>query len=83
MEGDIASFFVDDLGLALAPKMCPDQSQAFKLVNNSKASAVGRKTMTHFFFLNEPLQGASRRVCSKFPQILRRTDSVGPILSHT
>ena len=53
MEGDIASFFVDDLGLALAPKMCPDQSQAFKLVNNSKASAVGRKTMTHFFFQAE------------------------------
>ena len=29
-EGDIGRFFVKDLGLALAPKMCPDQSQAFK-----------------------------------------------------
>ena len=28
------SFFVKDLGLALAPKMCPDQSQTFKEVNN-------------------------------------------------
>ena len=28
-DGDITSFFVDDLGLALAPSMCPDQSQAF------------------------------------------------------
>ena len=36
-EGDIASFFVENLGLALAPKMCPDQSQAFKEVNNSQA----------------------------------------------
>ena len=43
-EGDIASFFVKDLliGLALAPKMCPDQSQAFKAVNSSQAFTVGR-----------------------------------------
>ena len=27
-------FFVQDLGLAVAPKMCPDQSQAFKEVKN-------------------------------------------------
>ena len=33
-EGDIAIFFVKDVGLALAPKMCPDQSQTFKEVNN-------------------------------------------------
>ena len=32
--GDIASVFVQGLGLALAPKMCPDQSQTFKEVNN-------------------------------------------------
>ena len=32
-ESDTARFFVKDLGLAMAPKMCPDQSQAFKEVN--------------------------------------------------
>ena len=42
-EGDIASFFAKDLGLALAPKTCPDQSQAFKDVKNSQAFTVGIK----------------------------------------
>ena len=32
-----ASFFVEDLGLAVAPKMCSDKSQAFKEVSNSQA----------------------------------------------
>ena len=36
-------FFVKDLGQALAPKMCPDQSQAFKEVNTSQAFTVGKK----------------------------------------
>ena len=44
-----ASFSVKDLGLALAPKMCPDQSQAFKEVNNSHAFIAGRKKMALFF----------------------------------
>ena len=39
-EGNIASFLVENLGLALAPKMCPDQSQAFKEINNSQAFTV-------------------------------------------
>ena len=42
-EGGITTFFVKDLGLALAPKMRPDQSQTFKEVNNSPAFTVGRK----------------------------------------
>ena len=33
-------FFVKDLGLVLALKMRPDQSQAFKEVNNSQAFTV-------------------------------------------
>ena len=33
-EGDIAIYFVKDLGLALAPKNCPASSQLFKEVNN-------------------------------------------------
>ena len=58
-----ATFFVEDLGLALAPKMCPDQSQAFKEVNNSQAFAIGRKKKK--CFLNEPLPGAPKHVLHK------------------
>ena len=58
-EGDIASFFVKDLGLALAPKMCPDQSQAFKEVNNSQAFTVGGKKNEPFF------SGRAASRCSK------------------
>ena len=68
-EGDIASFFlVQDLGLALAPKMCPDQSQTFKEVNNSQAFTAWRKKTT-LFFLDQPLPGAPRHVCTSFEQI--------------
>ena len=81
-DGDIAIFFVKDLGLALAPKMCPDQSQAFKEVNNSQAFTVGRKTNDPSFFLDEPLPGAPRHVCTKFRANIGRTDRVRPILSH-
>ena len=42
-EGDIASFFVEDLGLALAPKMCLDQSQTFEEVKYWWEFTVGRK----------------------------------------
>ena len=38
MEGDLASFFVKDLGLALAPKMCPEQLQT---VAKKRYQAVG------------------------------------------
>ena len=34
-EDDIASFFVADLGLELAPKKCPDQFQTFNEVHNN------------------------------------------------
>ena len=65
-------FLVKDLGLALAPKTCPDQSEALKEVNNShnnsRAFTVTRKNITHFL-LNEPLPGAPRHVCTKFAQI--------------
>ena len=80
-EGVIACFFVKDLGLALAPKVCPGQSQALKKVNNSQAFTVGRKTSDPFF-LDEPLPGASRHVCAKFRANIRRTGCVGPILSQ-
>ena len=54
-EGDIASFFVKDLGLALAPKMCPDLSKAFKEVNNSQAYRR-KKKIAPFFFLTSRFQ---------------------------
>ena len=59
-EGDVSSFFFGkDLELALAPKMCPDQSQAFKEVNNSQALTVGRKKVAPFF------SGRAASRCSK------------------
>ena len=42
-SGGHSQFFVKDLGLALAPKMCPEQSQAFEKVNSSQAFTAGRK----------------------------------------
>ena len=79
-EGYIASFFVKDLGLALAPKMCPDQSQA-KEVSNSEAFYRRKKNKLPFL-LSEPLPGAPRHVCTKFRANIRRIDCVvGPIVS--
>ena len=49
----MASFF-KDLGLALAPKVRPDQSQTFKEVNNRQVFTVRRKNDA-FFFLGQPL----------------------------
>ena len=48
-EGDIlvASVFVKDPGLALTPKMCPDQSQAFKEVNTRNSQAFTVFTGVH------------------------------------
>ena len=40
-----------DLGLALEPKMCPDQSQAFIEVNNSQAFTVGRKKINIYIYI--------------------------------
>ena len=49
--------------------MCPDQSQAFKEVNNGQAFAVGRKIMTRFF-LDEALPGTPRGMfVQRFAQI--------------
>ena len=54
---NIASILVKDLGLALAPNMCPDQSQAFKEVNNSQAFQEEENLYISHFFLNKPLPG--------------------------
>ena len=65
--------FVKDLGLALASKMRPDKSQAFKEVNNSQAIPQEETIFSPNFFLNEPLPGAPRHVCTKFRANVRRT----------
>ena len=44
------------VGLALAAKKGPDQSQAFKEVNNSPAFTVGRKKNEPFFFWTSRFQ---------------------------
>ena len=61
-----------DLGLALSPKMCPDQSQAFNEVNNSKAFPKKEKVKTCFFHFF-PERAAIRcsraclyKVCAKY-----------------
>ena len=45
--GDATQVFVQDLGLALAAKMCPRRPQAFKKVNN--VSRFRRKKLFFFF----------------------------------
>ena len=78
-DGDVTSFFVDDLGLALAPNMCPDQSQAFEEVTTCQAFTTGRKKAP-ILFMNEPLPGAPRHFCTTFSASVRSTDRVRPIL---
>ena len=73
-EGDIASFLAKDLGLALAPKTCPDQSQAFKEVKYSRAFTVERIEKIPIFFWTsrfQVLQGIF--VQSFFAQIFELT----------
>ena len=45
-EGDIATFFAQDVGLALVVKTCPHRPQAFENVNNGQAF----RWENHFFF---------------------------------
>ena len=41
-----------------------------------------KKKKWPIFFLDQPLPGAPRHVCTKFRAKIRRTDCVGPILSQ-
>ena len=72
-ESDIASLFGKDLGLALAPKMCPDQSQASKEVNSSQAFTAGRKKLDPFFFWTSRSQVLQGMFVQSFAQILELT----------
>ena len=70
-EGDISSFFAKDLGLALVPKMCPNQSQAIKEVNNSQAFTVGRKKNDPIpFFWTSRFQVLQGMLVQSFAQML-------------
>ena len=78
-----SQFFVKDLGLELAPKMCPDESQSFKEFKNSQAFTVGSKKMTLVFL------GWAVFRCSKacLHKVLRKYSKswlrmIGPILSQ-
>ena len=51
------------IGLALAPNMCPDQSQAFEEVNNSQAFSVGRKHFFPIFFFSERAASRFSKAC--------------------
>ena len=61
-EGNIASFFYGDLGLALASKMCPDQSQAFQKVRHLPSE---EKRMVHIF------SGGAASRCSMIVQMCK------------
>ena len=65
-NGGIASYFVQDLGRALAAKMCPDQSRAFKMVINIQAFPYQETFVFCFLFLNEAVLGARRHFYKTF-----------------
>ena len=56
-EGDIASFFVQDQGLALTTKMCHHRPQAFKTVNNGRGFPYDYEVFCRFLVLNELVPG--------------------------
>ena len=77
-EGDISSFFVQGLGLALVAKTCPHRPQAFKEANTCQA--FGRKTYIYIyniiynicfsFFLKYPIAGTLRHAYRRFARKL-------------
>ena len=85
MKGDdIASFFVKDLGLALAPKMCPDQSQALKDVNSCQAFTVGN--MYIYIFWTSRFQLLQGMLVQSLAQIFEELNIIlklTPEIEHT
>ena len=67
-SGGHSQFFVKDLGLALAPKMCP--SQAFEKVNSSQAYTSGRKKKDLLLSGRSNFQVLQRIIVESFRQIL-------------
>ena len=58
-EDDMASCFVQDLGLALVPVTCPHRPQAFKKVNDDQALPQ-ENNICSCFVQNEPIAGTLR-----------------------
>ena len=69
-------FFVEDLGLVLAAKLCPGQSQTFRKVNNGQALgvSVGRThclvyiqpfVYRYIYIQNKTVLASPRHVCKK------------------
>ena len=53
----MASFSVQDLGLAAVAKTCPHRPQASKKANNGQAFLSENIGFFPFFFMNEPIAG--------------------------
>ena len=64
-----ASFFVKDLGLTLAPKMCPDQSQALKRSKIIRRFRGKKKQVRIFFFGTSRFQVLEGMSVHSFAQI--------------
>ena len=82
-EGDIASFFVKDLRLALFS--AENVPRPIRGLQRSIAVRRFRRRKTFFFpifFLDEPLPGAPRHTNTKFRANIRGTDFAGPIVSN-
>ena len=77
----MTSFSVKDPGLALAPKMGPDQSQAFKEGNSNHAFTVGIFFYAFFFFfLTGHFQVLQSMFFTNFQANIQRNDCAGPIV---
>ena len=82
-EGDMASFFVQDLGLALVAKTCPHRPQAFETVHNGQAFLQRNSCFFSLFLMNEPIADTLRHAYKRLRAVIRRSDRIGPTLSHT
>ena len=68
---------VAELGLALAPKMCLDQSQALEEINNSQVCTVGREQNDQYiFFWTSRFQVFRGMFVQTSKLLIQRTDCV-------
>ena len=58
----VVRFFVQDFGMALSVKMCPNRPQAFKKVNNGQVFSLHRK----LFFFSERANFRYSKACLSF-----------------
>ena len=65
-EGYIATFYVQDLGLAPATKTCPHETHSFTKVNNGQEFPQEESL---FYFLCSRLQVPQRKPTKRFVQM--------------